>query len=233
MYCHPSNSAPIKAVYLPIQKHLMVYVQQGDAPPTKALVHLGMKAISVQSKVDYLLLYPLLYRHLVPELQSVPSEVTFGMCLGLAIPALGNVSCVSKSLAGAVMDDDVLWQTVFFGLGVYSRHSAIRPESVGMEGNATAGSWRKLVQKEIQVHIDRESRRREMEEERQRRERAMRDNPLLVQPPRRPWPGGGFPVMGGDRDLMPGGGFMGDPFGGRRGPFGGGGPGYGGGGFFH
>lgn len=235
-YRHPNKLAPIKALYIPVQKHLMVYVQQGDAPPAKALVHLGMKAISVQSKVDYLLLYPLLYRHLVPELQSVPLEVTYGMCLGLTIPALGKVSCVSKGLAGAVMDDDVLWQSVFFGLGIYSRHSAIRPQSAGIEGNVTAGSWRKLVRKEIEAHVKEQNRRREMEEEMQRRERAMRNNPLMVQPPRRPWPhGGGFPTMGGDRDLMPGGGFMGDPFGGRRGPFGGGGPSYGGGGggFFH
>lgn len=230
-YTHQTHTSLV-ATYVPVQRHLAVYAASVDAEaaPTRVTVQLGMAVQSVQAKVDYLLLYPLVYRQCLPTMPSLPPEVCFAVLAALALPGLVAVGCASTALSSAVFEDDVLWWRVLLALPQSPRLSEEMERAMGGEQGQTAlaaGVCRRLVREEVGRQ------RREAEERRRRREaeRRMYDparNPLMVQPPRqpRPFPGGpgGF-MIGGPEDLMPGGGFMPPgPFGGRR-PFGGGGGG--------
>eukprot|EP00933_Yihiella_yeosuensis_P015009 TRINITY_DN13213_c0_g2_i1.p1 TRINITY_DN13213_c0_g2~~TRINITY_DN13213_c0_g2_i1.p1 ORF type:complete len:488 (+),score=118.46 TRINITY_DN13213_c0_g2_i1:79-1542(+) len=240
-YTH-EDRAPVMATYVPVQRHLMTYASHEDIEdcPTRASVMLGMPAASVQAKIDYLLVYPLIYRQCAPSLSAIPPEVLFGLLGNFAIPSLAAVGYTSRAISTAVFDDDLLWWRVCLSLPQsHPLASAVEAaKSLQSDGEVPKGSFKKIVRDEVHRA------RREAEEERRRREEAERvrrslQDPLLVQPPRRPqrpFPGG-FGTFGGDRDLLPGGGFMpGNPFGGNRDPFGGrggfGGGGFGGGGFF-
>ncbi|CAK0840285.1 unnamed protein product [Prorocentrum cordatum] len=248
-YQHDSRPA-ISAVYVPVLRHLVVYAAiEGSADvPGRVTVQLGMNTASIQAKVDYLLVYPLITRQCVPVLPALPPEVCFGLLSSLAIPTLGRIGCTSKAFSTSVFQDDVLWWRVLLALpqsdalraAVAAAEAAPPPPGAPSGGAAAAGVWRRLVRDEVQrARAEAEERHRRREEQ-ERIMREMRD-PLMVQPPRRPQPR--FPgqpgfggAVGGDYDLMPGGGFFPGGFGGMggRGPFrgGGGGGGFGGGGIF-
>jgi len=232
-YEHQSHR-PILAMYVPVQSHLVVYASQegaeGALAPGRASVQLGMAVESVQAKVDYLLLYPLVYRQCMPTMTSLPPEVCFGVLADLALPAMAAVGRTSRALSSAVFEDDTLWWRVLMALPPSSYLSVAVKEAMAArdQGEALpAGTSRKLVREEVARA------RREAEDRRLRREAETRMRDSLrdprFQPPRRPqFPGGLDGLMiGGDRDLMPGGGFLPPgpfgPGGGRRPPFGGGG----------
>ncbi|CAE8653232.1 unnamed protein product, partial [Polarella glacialis] len=226
-YVHESKPAVI-ATYVPVQRHLVAYAstEGSEDCPLRATVALGMAAASVQAKVDYLLLYPLLCRQLAPTLPAIPPEVLFGLLSSFSIPDLSKVGFASKALANAAFEDDVLWWRVATALPQSPQLcGAVDMAKSRSERGDTLPShaYREIVRDEVQRA------REEAEEQRRRREQAaairrQMQDPLMVQPPRRPQrpsPGSAFPGFGGPDDLMPGGGFM--PFGGgRRDPFGGG-----------
>mmetsp|Transcript_8763 Transcript_8763/g.27283 ORF Transcript_8763/g.27283 Transcript_8763/m.27283 type:complete len:486 (+) Transcript_8763:124-1581(+) len=234
---------PITATYVPVQSHLVVYADQEGIEcvhaPGRAAVQLGMPVESVQAKIDYLLLYPLVYRQCLPAMTSLPPEVCFSVLANLAIPALAAVGRASRGLSSTVFEDDVLWWRVLTALPPSIQlHGKIEEAMNARDrGEAVApGTYRRLVREEVMRA------REEAEQQRQRREAEARmrerlRDPLLVQPPRQPrFPGGpgGF-MIGGPYDLAPGGGFLPGPFGpggGRRPPLGGGGGGFGFGGLF-
>jgi len=239
-YAHEQKQS-LRAVYVPLQKHLVTYVSIDgfNDSPTKATVQVGMPVAAVQAKIDYLLLYPLLYRQCLPTLESTPPEALFGLLCGLAIPALASLGRTCRSMSSSVLQDDLVWLRVAMSL----------PQSPELEGELAAlkrreqkgqalpkGIYKGVVRTEVRRL------RREAEEERRRkqeslaRQRGLRD-PLMMEPPRRPRPG--FPGLGGGRPFMVGGDYDLDPrgLGGRPNPFGGGmggggfGGGFGGGGF--
>eukprot|EP00434_Breviolum_minutum_P036406 symbB.v1.2.032253.t1/scaffold3727.1/size51393/6 len=230
-YAHEQKQS-LRAVYVPLQKHLVTYVSIDgfNDSPTKATVQVGMPVAAVQAKIDYLLLYPLLYRQCLPTLESTPPEALFGLLCGLAIPALASLGRTCRSMSSSVLQDDLVWLRVAMSL----------PQSPELEGELAAlkrreqkgqalpkGIYKGVVRTEVRRL------RREAEEERRRkqeslaRQRGLRD-PLMMEPPRRPRPG--FPGLGGGRPFMVGGDYDLDPrgLGGRPNPFGGG---MGGGGF--
>jgi len=238
-YEHRSHKA-ITAMYVPVQSHLVVYASQdgaeAGAPPGRASVQLGMPAQAVQAKVDYLLLYPLVYRQCLPTMPSLPPEVCFSVLANLAIPALAVVGFASRSLKASVFDDDVLWWRVLVALppSSYGKSAVEEAAAARRRGEAVkAGTYRRLVREEVE-RARAEALERRMRREAEARMREQLRDPLLVQPPRqpRPFPGGlGGMVIGGPDDLAPGGGFLPGPFGGGHGgrrPFGGGGGGFGG-----
>jgi len=232
-YVHESHK-PVTATYVPVQNHLVVYAapQGAEGAPMRVSVQIGMPAQSVQAKVDYLLLYPLTSCQCLPSLATLPTEVCFSFLTNLALPAMKAVGCASRGLKSAVFEDDILWWRVLLALPQSSQllEAQARVRELEQRGQALpAGLCMQLVRDEV-ARV-----RREVEEQKQRREaeRRMRErmrdqmrDPLMVQPPRQPPrnPFGGN-IIGGDRDLMPGGGFL--PGGPRR-PFGGGGGGFGG-----
>lgn len=229
-YVHKTHPS-VLATYVPVQRHLITYCSQEGFDDTyvRATVTLGMVAASVQAKVDYLILYPLVYRLRAPALPSIPPEVLFGLLTNFSIPVLAKVGFASKGFAAAVFEDDILWWRVSLALPSSSQLSTAveRANTSRQKGEELPrGCYRKIVRDEVQrVRAEAEERRRRRDEAEALR-RSMRD-PLLVQPPRRPQPlpglGPGM-VIGGPHDLFPGG--FRDPFrlgpGGRN-PFGGGG----------
>lgn len=235
-YVHGCHK-PVTATYVPVQNHLVVYaaLQGAEGAPMRVSVQLGMPAQSVQAKVDYLLLYPLTSCQCLPSLVTLPTEVCFSFLTNLALPSMKAVGCASRGLKSAVFEDDILWWRVLLALPPSSQllEAQARVRELEQRGEVLpAGLCLQLVRDEVaRARHEAEEQQRRHEAERRMRER-MRDqmrDPLLVQPPRQPprFPGnpfGGNNIIGGDRDLMPGGGFM--P-GGRR-PFGGGGGGFGG-----
>eukprot|EP00931_Biecheleriopsis_adriatica_P105037 TRINITY_DN79638_c0_g1_i1.p1 TRINITY_DN79638_c0_g1~~TRINITY_DN79638_c0_g1_i1.p1 ORF type:complete len:497 (-),score=101.11 TRINITY_DN79638_c0_g1_i1:7-1497(-) len=225
----------ICVTYLPVQRYLITYVSiEGlEATPAKASVQVGMPAAAVQAKIDYLLVYPILYRKCLPTLESVPNEPLFMFFCGLSIPSLAAAGCTSRSISVAIFDDDILWYRIVMSLPQSPQLSQALESAKKAQERGEAlprGAYRLMARTEVKRA------RTEAEEMRRRREEAelmrrqMRD-PLMVQPPRRPgvpgFPGG--LGIGGPNDLFPGGGF-GPLGGGRRDPFGGRG-GFGGGGF--
>lgn len=229
-YVHKTHPA-VLATYVPVQRHLITYCSQEgfDDAYVRATVTLGMAAASVQAKVDYLILYPLVYRLRAPALPSIPPEVLFGLLTNFSIPVLAKVGFASKGFAAAVFDDDILWWRVALALPSSTQLSTAvdRANTSRQKGEELPkGCYRKIVREEVQrVRAEAEERRRRLDEAEALR-RSLRD-PLLVQPPRRPQPFPGFGpgmVIGGPHDLFPGG--FRDPFrlgpGGRN-PFGGGG----------
>lgn len=236
-YAHQTHPI-VEAIYMPVQHHLVVYASLGSAEvsPCRAAVQLGMTPQSVQAKVDYLLVCPLLYRHCLPTLLACPNEVTFGIVLNLTIPGLKKLGCTSRTLKASVFDDDIVWWRVLLSLPA---SGAVVEHAMGAHQRGEVlppGTFRKLVRDEVaRARAEAEEFRERQEAERRMRDR-MRDqmnDPLRIGGPRRPQPGfpggpGGFGIIGGDHDLMPGGGFMPGGFGGfggggRRGPYGGGG----------
>lgn len=239
-YSQGEGRPSVNVTYVPIQRHLMVYatvegVQDGVL---RAAVQLGMAAQAVQTKIDYLLVYPLVYRRCLPALHELPQEPFFICLSGLALPALAAVGCASRVLARSVFEDDVLWWQVLMCLPQSAQlQSAIDSSMKGVQqGQALpAGMCRQLARQEVQ-------RLRREEEEKRRREEELRaarrrlEDPLMVRPPRMPPGFPGIGGIGGIDDVMPGGGFLppgpfgGPGFGPRRGgggggfgPFGGGG----------
>lgn len=228
-YTHQSRPS-VTATYVPVQRHLIVYAvaEDNQQAPSKVNVQVGMAVQSVQAKVDYLLLYPLVYHQCVPALGSLPPEVCFGLMTALSLPALAAVGAASRALRATVFEDDVLWWRVLMALPPSDRLQASlnRVLEAQQREALPAGTCRRLVREEVErARVEAAERRRRREE----LERHLRDsrNPLLVQPPRRPQRFPGLPgfAIGGPDDLMPGGGFgmpsRGGPFGGRD-PYGGG-----------
>lgn len=231
----------IVATYVPVQRHLVVYAVLeaaggAGAATTRCNVELGMTTASVQAKVDYLLVYPLIYRNCVPVLDGLPPEVSFSILSSSALPALAALGTASKGFAKAALEDDVLWWRIALNLPQTDAltHAMSQVREAQQRGEALpAGTCRRLVREEVQRQRDEAERRRRQREEAMLLERQMRES--MRQPMRNPFPGGGpggFGILGGDHDLFPGGGFGGNPFGGGLGggrrPFGGGG-GFGGG----
>jgi len=229
-YVHTGRPT-VTAMYLPVQRHLIVYaaLEGAEKAPGRVTVQLGMVAESVQAKVDYLLVYPLVHRLCVPALPAIPPEVQFMMLCGLAMPGLAAVACASRGLAATVLEDEILWWRVLLALPASPelQGAMASVDEMRRKGEAVpAGLCRTMARDEVErVRREAEVRRKQRED----MEARMRD-PLLVQPPSRPgrpfFPGGmGFPGMGGPDDIMPGGGFLPPgPFGGGgRRPFGGGG----------
>lgn len=72
-YSH-SGGEVISAVYVPVQRHLMLYASFANTSdaPGRAKLQLGMTPESVQVKVEYLVVNPLLCRRCVPVLSSLP-----------------------------------------------------------------------------------------------------------------------------------------------------------------
>mmetsp|Transcript_2992 Transcript_2992/g.7104 ORF Transcript_2992/g.7104 Transcript_2992/m.7104 type:complete len:544 (-) Transcript_2992:149-1780(-) len=243
-YVHKDRPT-ITTTYVPVQRHLIVYACSEGVQdnPSRATVQLGMAAQSVQAKVDYLLVYPLIYRQCVPTLPTLPPEVCFSVLASVSLPALAALGATSRSLKAAAFEDDTLWWQVLLALPRSDRLRAALDATLGERprGEALpAAASRRLVREEVErLRADTEERRRR-EEEAERLRRELRD-PLQMGPPRRPrpFPGGfGGNMIGGPDDIMPGGGiFPPGPFGGGGGgmggrrPFGGGGGGFGGGGF--
>jgi len=237
------NTTSIVASYVPVQRHLVVYAsrEEGSKDPvamSRTTVQLGMAAASVQAKIDYLLVYPLIYGQCVPVLTSIPPEVCFGLLLTLALPGLAALGATSRAMARSVFEDEVLWWQIAVALPASDPLAAAMSKAMDLQrrGEALpAGACRQLVRDEVQRQRAEAEERRRRREEAQRLEQEMRQRMLrdpLRGPQRGPFPGGpgGFNIIGGDHDLFPGGGFM-PPFGGGgRRPFGGGG-GFGGGGF--
>eukprot|EP00927_Polykrikos_kofoidii_P036108 TRINITY_DN30520_c0_g1_i1.p1 TRINITY_DN30520_c0_g1~~TRINITY_DN30520_c0_g1_i1.p1 ORF type:complete len:555 (-),score=67.35 TRINITY_DN30520_c0_g1_i1:136-1626(-) len=234
IYTHQRRQS-IVTTYVPVFHHLMVYAAiEGDCSPScRVALQLGLPTSSVHAKTDYLLVYPLVYHHVVPTLPCVPPEALFTMFCSLAIPALAALGCTSRALTASVFDDDVLWWHVLQSLPPTSQLSAAVEATIGAQRQCealSAGECRRLVKAEVERARHEANMRRRALEERQRQDRI---DPLCVGPPQRPMrpfpqgPFGGGGVFGGDRDLMPGGGFFGG-MDGRR-PFGGGGGGFGGG----
>lgn len=231
-YIHERKQA-ILAVYVPLQQHLVTYVtiDGSSDSPIKATVQVGMPVAAVQAKIDYLLLYPLLYRQCLPTLESTPPEALFGSLCGLSIPALASLGCTCRSMSASVLNDDLVWLRVALSLAPSRELQAELAAVKRREENGEAlpqGIYKGMVRTEV-----RRLRREAEEEQRRRREDALarqrlRD-PLLLEPPRRPQPG--FPGLGGNRPIIIGGPHDLDPrgFGGRPNPFGGGGMGGGGG----
>lgn len=226
----------IQAVYVPVQRHLVVYASlDGHDAPTYTTMQVGMAAGSVQAKADYLLVYPLLYRQCEPSLAAIPPEVCFSLLTCMAIPTLAALGCASRTLSNSVFQDDVLWLRVLMALDADPAHDRAMQSVLDRQqrGEGATGEYRRLVRVLVEHARHEAEERRRREEERRRAAAAM--DPLRIGPPRHPrFPGGpgvNFPNMiGGDRDLMPGGGFFPGPFGGDgRGPrpFGGGGGGFG------
>eukprot|EP00441_Pelagodinium_beii_P044941 CAMPEP_0197621236 /NCGR_PEP_ID=MMETSP1338-20131121/1847_1 /TAXON_ID=43686 ORGANISM="Pelagodinium beii, Strain RCC1491" /NCGR_SAMPLE_ID=MMETSP1338 /ASSEMBLY_ACC=CAM_ASM_000754 /LENGTH=467 /DNA_ID=CAMNT_0043190621 /DNA_START=63 /DNA_END=1463 /DNA_ORIENTATION=+ len=229
-YTHEKRP-PIVVTYVPVQRHLIAYANlEGEDNPARATVQIGMAAAAVQAKIDYLLLYPLLYRQLVPTLPTIPPEVLFGFLTGLALPALAAVGASSRSLSAAVFDDDVLWYRIACSLPQTQQLlAALQSVKQKEERNEALprAAYRLLVRTEVQrarTEVEERNRRRAEQEAMQRN---LRDPLMIGQPrrPQRPFPGGGFGI-GGPDDIMPGGGFFppsggGGGFGGRRDPFGG------------
>jgi len=225
-YAH-DHKPPIRVTYVPLQRHLVTYAasMQFDNP-LKATVQVGMPAAAVQAKIDYLLLYPLLYRQCVPMLTATPPEALFGFICCLSIPALSAVSSTCRSLSSSILDDDIVWLRVVLSLP-QSQHIQQEMDALrNRESNGEAiprGAYRNLVRAEVQRA------RREAETEQRRRQEALAERGrlregLLLQPRRPQMPGGGFPfVIGGPHDLEPPG-FRPPPN-----PFRGGGGGFGGG----
>jgi len=237
-YTHDRRPS-IAVTYVPVQRHLIAYasLEGSEDSPARATVQIGMAAAAVQAKIDYVLLYPLLYRQLVPTLPTIPPEVLFGFLTGLALPALAAVGCTSRSLSAAAFDDDVLWYKIAVSLPQSQQLLAALGSVQQSEERGEVlpkAAYRRLVRTEVQRM------RHEAEEQKRRRaeaeavQRNLRDPLMVGQPrrPQRPFPGGGFGI-GGPNDIMPGGGFFppSGGFGGRRDPFGGRG-GFGGGGLF-
>lgn len=233
-YVHEARPA-LSATYVPVQRHLIVYggIEGAEGVPTRATVQLGMALASIQVKIDYLLVYPLVFQNSPPTLLGLPGDVYFGCLEGLAIPGLAALGRVSKHFARSVYEDDVLWWRVLLNLPRSPQlQTAIDSALQGQQQdqNLAAGICRRMVKDEVsRVRQEEDVRRRARED----MERRMRD-PLMIQPPQRPGlPRPGFPGapfgIGGPNDLFPGGGFLppggGNPFGGRGGrdPFGGGG----------
>lgn len=238
-YTHESRPS-ICVTYVPVHRHLMTYASLEGTPeaPAKAAVQVGMPAAAVQAKIDYLLLYPLLYRRCLPALPDIPPETLFLSLCNLAIPSLAKAGTTCRALSAGIFENDLLWYRVVLALPQSPQLAAALESTKQAEQRGEMlprGAYRRMARDEVRSARERAEemrRRREAEEAMQRR---LRD-PLMVQPPRRPqFPSGpGFPGMvGGPNDIMPGGGFgpLGgggrmDPFGnGRRGPFGGGGGG--------
>lgn len=225
LYAH-DHKPPIRVTYVPLQRHLVTYAasMQFDNP-LKATVQVGMPAAAVQAKIDYLLLYPLLYRQCVPMLTATPPEALFGFICCLSIPALSAVSSTCRSLSSSIMDDDIVWLRVVLSLP-QSQHIQQELDALRKrESNGEAiprGAYRNLVRTEVQRA------RREAETAQRRRQEALAERGRLreglLQPRRPQMPGGGFPfVIGGPHDLEPPG-FRPPPN-----PFRGGGGGFGGG----
>merc|ERR1740129_1264669 len=116
-YVHTARPT-VTAMYLPVQRHLIVYAALEGAAntPGRVTVQLGMVAESVQAKVDYLLVYPLVHKLCVPALPTIPPEVQFIMLCGLAVPGLAAVACASRGLAVSVLEDEILWWRVLLAL---------------------------------------------------------------------------------------------------------------------
>lgn len=241
------GNARIAATYVPVQRHLVVYAslqdpaeasrgREASGATTRCTVELGMSAKSVQAKVDYLLVYPLIHRNCVPALITLPPEVCFSVLAGLALPALAAMGAASKVMARAALEDDVLWWRIVLTLPPNDPLARAIKEATDIQQRGegiSAGACRRIVRDEVQRQRDDVAMRRRQREEALLLERQMREQ--MRQPPQ--FPGrnpGGFGILGGDHDLFPGGGFGPNPFGGGgpggRRPFGGGG-GFGGGGF--
>jgi len=239
-YSQGEGRPAVNVTYVPVQRHLMVYaavegVQDGVV---RAAVQLGMAAQAVQSKIDYLLVYPLVYRRCLPTLPELPGEPFFICISGLALPALAAVGCASRALARSVFEDDVLWWQVLMCLPQSAQLQSAIDTSMKtvQQGQALpAGRCRQLARQEVQrLRMEEEEKRRREEEMRAARRRL--EDPLMVRPPRMPPGFPGIGGIGGINDVMPGGGFLppgpfgGPGFGPRRGggggpfgPFGGGG----------
>eukprot|EP00930_Biecheleria_cincta_P005684 TRINITY_DN106612_c0_g1_i1.p1 TRINITY_DN106612_c0_g1~~TRINITY_DN106612_c0_g1_i1.p1 ORF type:complete len:497 (-),score=75.48 TRINITY_DN106612_c0_g1_i1:84-1574(-) len=235
-YTHESRPA-ICVTYVPVQRHLMAYASLEDAPeaPAKAGVQVGMPAAAVQAKIDYLLLYPILYRRCLPALPDIPPETLFLLLCNFAIPSLAKAGTTCRALSAGIFDNDLLWYRVVLALPPSPQLAAALESAQEAEKRGEVlprGAYRRMARDEVRSARERAEEMRRRHEAEQAMQRRLRD-PLMVQPPRRPqFPSGpGFPGMiGGPHDIMPGGGFgpLGggrmDPFGnGRRGPFGGGG----------
>jgi len=225
-YVHESR-ASVTATFVPVQSHLVVYAAQdgAEATPTRTIVTVGMASGSVLAKVDYVLLSPLIFRCCTPELRAVPAEALFGLLTNLSLPALAAVGSACRALASSVKDD-LLWWQVLLALPPTDRLTAVIQNLVDMHKTAAPGTYRRAVRDEVECL----RRDRAAEEERRRQIRELREDALRRQremrlPPdgRALFPSRGLPIIGGDYDLVPGGG----AFPGRGGGFGGG---FGGGG---
>lgn len=241
----PDGAAAMTIVttYVPVQRHLVLYaaVEGANAslPPCRCNVELGMAALSVQAKVDYLIVYPLTHSQCAPVLTALPAEVCFKLLGSLALPSLAALGRASSALSKACFEDDLLWWQIATEAMPQSEQLQLAIAMARDEhGQIATGAPRRIVKEEVQRQRLEAEERQKRELEAQRLEREMRERFMIQQqqqprgPPRFPG-GGGMGIFGGDRDLLPGGGFQ-DPFrGGRgsRGPFGGGG-GFGGGGIF-
>ncbi|CAJ1365888.1 unnamed protein product, partial [Effrenium voratum] len=115
-YVH-QQKPPIVVVYVPLQRHLVTYVSlEGSNDPIKATVQIGMPVPAVQAKIDYLLLYPLLYRQNLPTLTSTPPEALFGSICCLSMPAMAALGATCRGMATSVLEDDLVWLRVVMTL---------------------------------------------------------------------------------------------------------------------
>jgi len=227
----------VKVTFVTVQSHLVIYASSSDnglgmeEMSIRTAVQLGMAASSVQAKVDYLIVYPLVSRQFAPTLVSVPPEVCFCLLMGLALPALAALGAASHGMARAVFEDDALWTGIVLALPPNETLKGEIDRVRDRDRNAQyfpASVCRSIVQAEVRRCRTAAERDRKRQEDEYAQRASMRRLIREVRPPR------GIPgrpgFLGGHHDLMPGGGFMppfGGGFGGRR-PFGGPG-GFGGG----
>merc|ERR1712083_1055199 len=84
--------------------------------PCRTAVQLGMSPQAVQTKIDYLIVCPLLYRQCLPTLSALLNEVTFSIFENLSLPSLRAVGCASRACSQSVFEDDILWWRVLVSL---------------------------------------------------------------------------------------------------------------------
>uniref|UniRef100_A0A6T1CFH5 Uncharacterized protein n=1 Tax=Alexandrium monilatum TaxID=311494 RepID=A0A6T1CFH5_9DINO len=201
-YEHESHR-PIAATYVPLHGHLVVHASREGKEGVSASLQPGMPAETVQAKVEYLLLYPLLYHQCAPAMASLPPDVCFGVLAALAIPALAVVGCASRGLSSAALDDDAIWWRVLTALPPSSYlHSQVEATMAARKrGEAIQpGTYRRLVRDEV-ARAREEAEQQRLRQEAQTRLRGLLHDPLLVQPGF--LSGQGHCMIGGPYDLPP------------------------------
>eukprot|EP00913_Durusdinium_trenchii_P025053 g23517.t1 len=177
-YVHEQKPAIVVA-YVPLQRHLVTYLSfDGVSEPLKATVQVGMPAAAVYAKIDYLLLYPLLYRQCVPALTSIPPEALFGFICGLSIPSLASLGCSCRAMSAS----DLVWLRVVMSLpseAIQAEMAAVKRREENGEV-LPKGIYKGMVRTEVRRL------RQEAEQERRRREEALARQRSLRDPLQRP-----------------------------------------------
>jgi len=217
----------IVAHYVQMQNNLVVYAAEDglDTTPGMVSVQLGMSAKTVQAKVDSLLIYPIAYRCCVPALSNVPADLILNFLVNLAVPTISALGCASRVFSTKVFENDELWWQVLSAFPPSDRQRAVMASLADID--SPAGTYRRTVknlveqQRAEQAAVKRQKR---MEEEMRSRFQPPHPHPDFM-----PYPPGGFPagfpggipggfpggmpmpgIVGGDYDLTPGVGFMGN-----------------------